>query len=189
MRAVTIAIALGFFALRAGAADVEIRKFAQISFSLAPGPSEPVPTVLRPGVQRLTYDLQVINHGPGTATGIHIVDSLSPRLNFGDLFPSAQPLCSAPPCGGQGTVICDIPSLAPGQSRFLSFTVALRDDALSFEPLLNTATVITLTPDENPANNTSIVSVPVEANVPLAPEALIALAVAMAAVASWKLRS
>lgn len=190
MRAAILIVVLSVCAPFAAAADLEILKTARFDVAVYPGGGgPPVATHLRPGVQRFEYSLQVTNRGPDAAAAVHIVDPLPPRVEFESLFVSPSVPCTTPPPGGQGTVTCDAASLASGQSVFITIAVRLRDDALSFTPVVNTATVTSATPDANLANNTSTVAVDVEANVPLSPEALLALALALGVAAMWTLRA
>ena len=182
----TLVAALGFGSF-AFAADLELRKFAEIDFPLVPSSGTGFPTVLRPG-DRIIYYLQVTNRGPETATNVVITDPLPPRVVFDVLFPSARTNCTAPALGQPGTVTCTLPSLATGARKDIFFTARLPLEDSSFEPIVNTATVTSATSDPNLANNVASAVLRVEPTVPISREALVALAVLIAAAAMWALR-
>ena len=167
----------------AAAADLQIEKFALLDLTAPHG--SPIPTVLRPG-ERVLYFIRVANNGPDTATNIQVIDPLPTRVVFDEALSSASS-CTTPAFGETGIITCPIASLAPGATRGFSVIVRLRADDPSFEPVVNTATVSSATPDPNLANNTAIASTPVAPTVPLSREALITLAIASAAIAAWKL--
>jgi hypothetical protein len=81
--------------------------------------------------------------GPATATGVTVTDVLPPGTSFLSSTPSAGT------CTGTTTVVCAIPTLAPGASATIRF-VFLADDPMR---VLNTVTITANEPDPNPANN------------------------------------
>jgi uncharacterized repeat protein (TIGR01451 family) len=93
----------------------------------------------------LTYHITATNNGPDPAAGVSLSDTL----------PSAASLVSttpgAPTCTGTTTISCALGDLASGAST--SVDILVRPTAQG--TLANTATVTSLTPDPNTANNTA----------------------------------
>ena len=95
---------------------------------------------------QLTYTITVRNNGPGTATGVQVVDSLpSGATVFG---PASS---SQGECGGITTVVCDLGTLAAGAQA----TVTINVIPTATGGLSNTASVAAFETDPNPANNNS----------------------------------
>ena len=109
---------------------------ADLAFVSKTASSNPV-TVGTP----LTYSLNFVNDGPGTATNITVTDTLP----AGVTFISASPGCSE----AQGTVTCNFSGLGSG-TRF-GPTIMVIPTVVG--TITNTALVTSTTPDPNPANN------------------------------------
>jgi uncharacterized repeat protein (TIGR01451 family) len=93
----------------------------------------------------LAYILTVTNNGPALAAKVTLVDTLPAGSDF--VFAAPETCVFQPP----GAVSCELGDLQAGQSRtaVLVLTPTLPDT------LTNTATVSSLAPDSNPANNTA----------------------------------
>jgi len=94
----------------------------------------------------LAYVLTVANAGPALATGVTLVDTLPTGSSF--VFAAAEAVtCSQ----SAGRVSCELGGLQAGQSRtaVVVLTPTLPDT------LTNIATISSLAPDSNPANNTA----------------------------------
>jgi uncharacterized repeat protein (TIGR01451 family) len=109
------------------------------------------PTTATPGTNQ-TYTLTVKNNGPDTANNVRVSDALPSGLTV----VSVSPECAAT----GGTVSCALPSMASGETR--TFTVTTKVASSVKSRLINTATVGSDTPDPEPGNNTSTVTVPLE---------------------------
>jgi uncharacterized repeat protein (TIGR01451 family) len=99
----------------------------------------------------VSYTITVTNGGPDTAINAAFTDTLPPNTTFvsltQDTGPSAN--CSTLPSGGTGTVGCNIPTLANGQSAQFTLVVTAGDTT----SITNTATVSTDSFDSNSAND------------------------------------
>lgn len=98
----------------------------------------------------INYNLIVHNDGPSTARGVILQDSLPPELTFtaiqavdGDGNPI---LCAGP--------VCNLGDLPSGEEFTLVLTGRVGSNVLPETQLLNTATVSSSTPDDDPQNNT-----------------------------------
>lgn len=127
----------------------------------------------------MTKTFTVTNHGPDTASGIVLTDTL----------PAGLTLNSAPPsCSGTSTVTCNIGTLASGASA----TIALSVTASAPGPFSNTASVSTTATDNNTANNSTTVNstvLPASAIPALSPLMLALLAALLAALALVTMRT
>lgn len=113
--------------------------------------------VIVPGTNS-TYALDVRNNGPDAAQGAVVAD----RLPDGLSFVSASPGCSF----ANGTVTCRLSSLAAGASD--KFTVVAHVAGSVDHRITNTAHVFSNTRDNNPANDTSTTTQPLNQRVDLA---------------------
>ncbi len=93
-----------------------------------------------------TITLTVTNHGPVTATGVVLTDTLPAAATF---ITVTDDICSYNP--DSHTVTCPVGPLAPGASR--DYGIVIRPTAAP--GLTNTASVTGTQPDQNAANNSS----------------------------------
>ena len=129
-----------------------------------------------------TFTITVSNAGPGTATNVHVLDTIP----AGTSFVSATP--SAGTCTGTITVDCNVGTLANGGSATITLTVRLD----STGTITNTATASSDLADPSPASGSATFAViaPAASPIPTASEwMLVVLASALAAAAALKLRS
>lgn len=103
------------------------------------------PTVVSGGAN-ITYTIAVANAGPSSATGVTVSDFLP----AGATFVSATPSLGS--CSGTSTVSCSLGTMASGGSATIVIVVV---SPASSGPLLNTATVVSTTPDPLTGNNSS----------------------------------
>ena len=95
---------------------------------------------------QFTYTITVRNNGPGTATGVQVVDSPPGATVLAGPASSSQG-----ECGGTVTVVCDLGTLAAGAQAIVTINVIPTVTGR----LRNAATVVALETDPNPANNSS----------------------------------
>ncbi len=96
----------------------------------------------------ITFTLVITNHGPSSATGVVVTDTLPGNMDFG----SASAGCF------YGTaVVCPVGALANGSARTLTVTARPALDATGI--ITNTATVAGSEPDTVPANNTARIGI------------------------------
>ena len=99
--------------------------------------------------QRVTYTVEVTNHGPSGATGVKLVDTLPRTTRFISATPS-RGTCSRV----RRKLTCTIGNLAIGASSGASATVAIVVRANKVRTISNQAVVSGNEPDPNPGNNT-----------------------------------
>jgi uncharacterized repeat protein (TIGR01451 family) len=101
----------------------------------------------------ITYNIVVANAGPSPAASVTVTDVLP----TGTTFVSATP--SQGSCSGTSTVSCSLGAVAAGGSA--TVVVVVVSPRISV-PVVNTATVVSTTPDPNTANNrsTTILTMP-----------------------------
>jgi large repetitive protein len=106
----------------------------------------------------VSFTITATNNGPARSRDVTVQDTLPAGTVLASLQPSAGGSCLGVPIGGTGTLTCKWSGFtAVGPAGARSVVVGLRI-AASFPnggSLVNTATVSTLTPDSNPANNTA----------------------------------
>ncbi|HBL28567.1 MAG TPA: hypothetical protein DD490_17165, partial [Acidobacteria bacterium] len=92
----------------------------------------------------LVSTLRVTNNGTGTATSVVLADPTPAGLSF---------VTAGAPCAAGFP--CNLPDLPPGQSVQITATFAVPAGYAGANPVSNTATVSTATPELNPANDSA----------------------------------
>lgn len=101
----------------------------------------------------VAYSLVVANAGPSDAANVQVSDPTPANLSF---------VSASAPCAGGFP--CALGPLASGASATITVTFAIPAGYTAPTPILNTASVSSATPDPNLANNTSIASTSVAAD-------------------------
>lgn len=101
------------------------------------------PATAVPGSQ-VTYTITVTNAGPSTATGVSLADPTPPGL----VFVSTAGACTT-------TFPCALGAMAPGEVRVIQATFEVPSGYTLPDPIVNTATVSSSTPDPTPGNDTA----------------------------------
>jgi uncharacterized repeat protein (TIGR01451 family) len=104
------------------------------------------PDGLMPGTA-ISFVIQVTNHGPSDASGVIVDDPTPPGLTF---VTNIGDCLTAFPCA--------LGTIPVGGTRTITSTFAVAPDHLTFNPIVNTATVTSTTMDPVPANNTASTS-------------------------------
>jgi uncharacterized repeat protein (TIGR01451 family) len=94
----------------------------------------------------LTYSVVTTNNGTGSAVSVKLIDTLPSTVRFVSATPTTGS-CAEP----GGTVTCNLGDLANGASA----TVTISVKPLKAGTITNSAQVSSLSPDPNPANNTT----------------------------------
>ena len=98
----------------------------------------------------IVYTITVTNAGPSDATGVTVADPTPPGLTF---VSNAGDCTTAFPC--------DLGTLPRGATRTITATFAIPAGYTTPNPIANTATVSSLTPDAAPGNNSATTNTPV----------------------------
>jgi len=117
---------------------------ADLSVEKTASPSPAVPG------EDIEYTLKVENHGPSSAKGVEVSDTLPAGLTFLE----ASEGCTE----AAGKVTCGLAGLLVGESH--SFTIKAHVGAGVTGPIANLATVGSETPDPEPGNNESEIETP-----------------------------
>ncbi len=125
------------------AADSSINKLVQSI--TPPGPIAPGSTI--------TYRLEASNAGPSTALGVVVSDTLPAGVNF----VSSTPL---PTTVNGGNLSWNLGNYVAGQTGFVILTVQIPVGYTGALNFTNSSAISSGTPEIEPANNTSIVTVP-----------------------------
>jgi uncharacterized repeat protein (TIGR01451 family) len=104
----------------------------------------------------LTYTVTVANDGPDDATGETLIDTLPAGVTFASATPS-----QGDPCTGNGTVNCNLGSIAPGGSA--TVTIRVNVNLTTTGTLSNTVQTVANEEDPNTLNNTDTEETTVEA--------------------------
>ena len=102
--------------------------------------------------QALTYTIVVANHGPAAAASPTVTDAFSAPVTVVSVHPSSGS------CSGHGPLTCVLGSIASGASA--EITIVARPTVRG--ELRNAASVASITPDPNGANNVAHASTKVE---------------------------
>jgi hypothetical protein len=114
--------------------------------------STSVANVISSGEQ-LAYTITINNAGPRLAAGIRLLDDVPSGCTLSSVRSSAGVL-TAPSPGAPGSITWTLDSLAPGSEATLDLVINVL--ALAGDTLVNTASVRSLSPDPNAANDTSV---------------------------------
>ncbi len=126
---------------------------ADLSVGKTASPADP-----RPGTQ-ITYSIAVSNDGPDEAQSVTILDDLPAGTSFVSCSATGSGVCGG--AGNSRTI--SFTSLAAGTSASITLVAQVDAGTTPGTVLVNTASVSTLTPDPDAANNTSSASVTVAA--------------------------
>ncbi|HYH10201.1 MAG TPA: hypothetical protein VEK11_24345 [Thermoanaerobaculia bacterium] len=99
----------------------------------------------------ISYSIVVRNDGPSSAADVVLTDVVPAHTTFVSAIQNSGPLftCTTPAGGATGTISCTHPLLPPAVA---TFTFTFRVDADAFEPISNTASIASSTPDPTPGN-------------------------------------
>ncbi len=100
--------------------------------------------------ERATYTIGVTNQGPSTASDVVMTDALPAGLAFVDVVAGDGVTCEF----AAGVVTCTAPTLGPGDAVSATVRVDLPAD-LEPGPVVNTASVVSSTPDPDVASNSA----------------------------------
>ncbi len=105
----------------------------------------------------ITYTITMTNAGPDDALHPWIQDDVPANTTFVSAAASAGAVLSMPGVGGTGTVVARWPAnaLPAGGTFSLTLVVNVPANVHNGTPITNTATVASLVPDGNAANNTA----------------------------------
>ena len=131
-------------------ATVQVTASADVAITKT-GPASVVPGA------NVVYTITVTNAGPSSADGVVVADPTPAGLTF---VSNSGACVSAFPCA-LGTVPAGAPSLV------ITATYAVPATYTSPNPIVNTATVSSTTPDAVPANNTATVQTSIDRQVDL----------------------
>ncbi|HUD42372.1 MAG TPA: DUF11 domain-containing protein, partial [Dokdonella sp.] len=107
--------------------------------------------------QTLAYTIDVANGGPSEAADVVLSDATPPGLVF---------VSAGAPC--QGGFPCELGTLAADAAISVEAVFAVPADYQGSDPILNTASVASATPDPNLGDNTSTATTPIGASADLA---------------------
>jgi uncharacterized repeat protein (TIGR01451 family) len=131
----------------------------------------------------ITYTIGVSNAGPSAADGVNMTDIIP----SGTTFVSATP--SQGSCSGTTTVTCNLGTIATAAGATISLVLNLPSTP---GPVSNTASVTSLNPDTNPANDVAMSSITVTdaAEIPAtSPFVLMMLILAITVIGVMRLRA
>ena len=106
----------------------------------------------------ITFQLQVKNYGPDSATTVQLSNDVPANTTFVDFQQVSGPTfnCSSPAVGGTGTTTCSIASLVwPSPAAEFVATYMVNAGTAANTAIVNTATLSSATGDQNTVNNTT----------------------------------
>jgi uncharacterized repeat protein (TIGR01451 family)/LPXTG-motif cell wall-anchored protein len=103
--------------------------------------------------QSFAWTIVVTNHGPDTATGVVVNDTMPQQFTMSSVTTSAGSCVTS-----ALTVQCNLPNMA--KSATVTITIHTTVAAASASPVINTATVTTTSTDPVPENNSDDAQVP-----------------------------
>jgi hypothetical protein len=106
----------------------------------------------------ITFQLQVKNYGPDSATTVQLTNDVPANTTFVDFQQVTGPTftCSTPTVGSTGTTTCSIASLVwPGPAAEFVATYMVNAGTPANTAIVNTANLSSTTNDQNTANNTT----------------------------------
>jgi uncharacterized repeat protein (TIGR01451 family)/LPXTG-motif cell wall-anchored protein len=103
--------------------------------------------------QNFDWTILVTNHGPDTATGVVVNDTMPQQFTMSSVTTSAGSCVTS-----AQTVQCNLPNMA--KSATVAITIHTTVATASASPVINTATVSTTSTDPVPENNTDDAQVP-----------------------------
>lgn len=107
----------------------------------------------------VTYTLTLTNNGPGTASSVVVTNNLPAALNFVSCTATGGGVCG----GTENNRTVTFASLAFGASATINITATANCAAVSGPSITNITAVSAATPDPDPANNSSTVTINVAA--------------------------
>ncbi len=123
-------------------ADLVIRKFGPVRATAGGG---------------ISYDIEIINRGPDTATSVVLSEPVPNNSTFASEAETSSTgaICGGPSPGQTGTTTCTIPSLAPNASATFTFVFTV-DPGTPIDTIIsNTATVTSSTNELFQGDNTA----------------------------------
>jgi gliding motility-associated-like protein/uncharacterized repeat protein (TIGR01451 family) len=109
--------------------------------------------------QQIIYSIAITNNGPGTATGVFTTDVLPSSMSVPTEITAAKGMVNFDITSS--AISWNIGTLNPGESSVLTFMVRLTASG----DISNKAVISGNEPDINPANNVSIVTIPVSGDI------------------------
>ena len=107
----------------------------------------------------VTYVVTVANSGPNSALNVTLTDALPAGLTFVSNSGASGWTCVNPTAGSGGTLTCSISSLASGGTATFTIVANVRCGVARGTVIANPANLSSSTPEPNPSNNASTVSV------------------------------
>src|SRR5262245_28379627 len=103
----------------------------------------------------VTYTITIANAGPSAAALVTMSDVIPPGTTFVSMLQNSGPAftLTTPPVGGTGGIIGGTASLASGASATFTLVLNVSSAASSGTTIVNTASVVSNTPDPTSANN------------------------------------
>ena len=106
----------------------------------------------------ITYTQLVTNNGPSAADNAALVETIPANTTFVSLAAPAGWICTTPPAGGTGNVVCTDLSMQGGTAATFSLITKVNTGVASGTVITDTATVSSSVFDPNSLNNTAIAS-------------------------------